>query len=228
MIYLKLILACVLSAIPFLYASYVKPRRKTSKVWRNMYTAIGAMMPHLKIVRQACVKFLHRLYDGMKRSDNFRKFFTLVVLLLMIGVQFVDYTASVDIAQLINDAAKGDGGSTLQATSQASQAITVYGSLMSKPHATLLAAAISLTLFAYSIADRLLTRLHNSQKLFFFIGGCTMLVLQAAPRFFIVAEMMEMLLLSAMVYPNKSGEQQGGKRKPVPVSHEEKQYKNAA
>ena len=33
--------------------------------------------------------FATRFYEGMKRSENFRKFFTLVILMVMIALEFI-------------------------------------------------------------------------------------------------------------------------------------------
>jgi len=71
MIDAKLIIVFLLSAVPFLIASS----------WRS--------------------NRLRRFYEGMKRSDNFRKFFTLMILMGMILIQFVDFHASTEIAKMI-------------------------------------------------------------------------------------------------------------------------------
>ncbi len=228
MIYLKIILAFLLSAIPFLYVSFVKPKRETSKVWRNMFTAIGSQLPRLKAVKTTCAKFMHRLYEGMKRSDNFRKFFTLITLLLMIAVQFVDYSSSVEVARMIRDAANEGAETAAKAAAYTSHVIAVYGSLMSKPHATLLAACLSLILFVFKAGDWLLTRLHNSRKIFFTVAMMTLIILFTSPRFFIVVEVLEMMLMAALIYPNKVVPQDPKGRKGIPMEQKEMAYRNAA
>ena len=228
MIYLKLILAFLLSAIPFLYVSLIKPKRETSSVWRNMFTAIGSQLPHLKAVKTACSKFLHRLYEGMKRSDNFRKFFTLITLLLMIAVQFIDFSASTEIARGIKAVAESSSKSTSETISDVNQVIAVYGSLMSKPHATVLAACLSMLLFAFGPANWLLTRLHNSRRIFFFAALVTLFFLFVSPRYFIVGEIMEMMLMAALIYPNKITSPDPKGRKGIPVEKNRILFKNAA
>lgn len=220
MIYLKLILALVLSALPFFYVSYIRPKEKTSPVWRNMFTAIGTQLPHLTKVKNAIGKFLHRLYDGMKKSDNFRKFFSLIILLLMIAVQFVDFSASTSIARMTQE-------STL-ISQQTAKIIAIYGPMMTRPHATVLAACLSLTFFSYSVADWFLTRLHNKQRFFFGVALITLIILFATPRYFIVAEILEMILLAALIYPNKISEQRPKGRKTIPKEDETMNIKKAA
>ena len=202
MIYLKLILAFLLSAMPFLYVSFIKPKRETSSVWRNMFTAIGSLLPRLNTVKVACSMFLHRIYNGMKRSDNFRKFFMLVTLLFMIAVQFVDFNASTEIAKDIMNTPYVDS-QTNETVAQLLNVFTVYSPLMTKPHATLLAAALSMIIFAYKSGDWLLTQLHNSQKFFFFVAVAALTILFTSPRFLIVVEIVEIILMAALIYPNR-------------------------
>ena len=225
MIYLKIILAFLLSAVPFLYVTLIKPKRETSSVWRNMFTAIGSQLPRLKAVKTACSKFLHRLYEGMKRSDNFRKFFTLITLLLMIAVQFIDFSASIEIARGIREISQSDAG---EIETRIAHTIAVYGSLMSKPHATVLAACLSMTLFVFGSANWLLTRLHNSRKFFFFIALVTLIILFTSPRYFIVVEIMEMMLMAALIYPNKIATPDPKGRKGIPNGQNKISFKNAA
>lgn len=228
MIYLKIIIAFLLSAVPFLYVTLIKPKRETSSVWRNMFTAIGSLLPRLKAVKTACSKFLHRLYEGMKRSDNFRKFFTLITLLLMIAVQFIDFSASTEIARGIREISQSDAETYGKIETRIAHTIAVYGSLMSKPHATVLAACLSLTLFVFGSANWLLTRLHNSRKFFFFIALVTLIILFTSPRYFIVVEIMEMMLMAALIYPNKIATSDPKGRKGIPNEQNKISFKNAA
>ena len=220
MIYFKIILAFLLSALPFFYMSYIRPKEKTSPVWRNMFTALGTQMPRLRTVKKTFGKFFHRLYDGMKKSDNFRKFFTLVTLLLMIAVQFVDFSASTSIARMLQEASHD--------SHETAKMIAVYGTLMTRPHASVLAACLSLILFSYTAADWLLTRLHNRRKLFFGVALITLVVLFASPRYLIVTEVLEMMLMAALIYPNKIPSQDPKGRKPIPREEEQNTLRKAA
>jgi len=232
MIYLKLIQAFLLSAVPFLYVSFIKPRQETSPRWRNLFATIGSLginkLPQYKAVKTACSQFLHRLYEGMKRSDNFRKFFTLITLLLMIAVQFIDFSASTEIAHGIKAITESSSKNTVETISDVNQVIAVYGSLMSKPHATVLAACLSLLLFAYGPANWLLTRLHNSRRIFFFAALVTLFFLFVSPRYFIIGEIMEMMLMAALIYPNRIASPDPKGRKSIPVEQNRISLKNAA
>ena len=219
MIYFKIILALLLSALPFFYISYIRPKEKTSPIWRNMFTALGTQMPRLKAAKRAVGKFFHRIYDGMK-SDNFRKFFSLITLLLMIAVQFVDFSATMNVAKMIQDASRD--------SQQTAQIIAIYGPLMTRPHASVLAACLSLTLFSYTAADWLLTMLHNRRKFFFGVALMALIVLFSSPRYLIVTEILEMMLMAALIYPNKIPSQDPKGRKPIPMVKEQQQLRKAA
>lgn len=220
MIYFKIILALLLSALPFLYVTYIRPKEKTSPIWRNMFTVLATKMPRLGAARRAVGKFFHRLYDGMKKSDNFRKFFSLITLLLMIAVQFVDFSATTSIAKMLQEASHD--------SCQTAKVIAVYDTIMTRPHATLLAACLSMTLFSYKAADWLLTRLHNRRKFFFCIALIALIILFASPSYLIVTEVLEMMLIAALIYPNKMPLQDPKGRKPIPMEQEQKKLRIAA
>ena len=78
MIYMKLILACLLAAAPFMYAAYMRSGKHS--------------LPRV----------IKRLYEGMKKSDNFRNFFTLILLMVLVAYQYVDFHASTAIAEMLN------------------------------------------------------------------------------------------------------------------------------
>lgn len=228
MIYFKIILAFLLSALPFFYISFIRPKEKTSPVWRNMFTALGTQMPRLRAAKRAVGKFFHRLYEGMKKSDNFRKFFSLVTLLLMIAVQFIDFSASTEIARGIREISQSDAETYGEIEKQLSHTIAIYGPLMSKPHASVLAACLSLILFSYTAADWLLTKLHNRRKFFFAIALLALIVLFLSPRYIIVTEVLEMILMAAFIYPNKIPSQDPKGRKPIPMVEEQQKLRKAA
>ena len=169
MIDAKLIIVFLLSAVPFLIALS----------WRS--------------------NRLRRFYEGMKRSDNFRKFFTLMILMGMILIQFVDFHASTEIARMIQD-------SSVTST-EAAKMIAIYAPLMTRPYATLLAAAISVSFFSYRWADYVLTFLHDYPKLFLAVAAVSMAIPMVSVRYLIVTEIMYIILIAAYLYPDKNGKQ---------------------
>lgn len=163
MIDAKLIIVFLLSAVPFMIVSFRRCKR------------------------------LRRFYEGMKRSDNFRKFFTLMLLMGMILIQFVDFHASTEIARMIQD-------SSVTST-EASKMIAIYAPLMTRPYATLLAAAISLSFFSYRWGDKVLTFLHGYPRFFLAVAVVSMAIPMMSARYLIVTEIVYIILLAAYIYP---------------------------
>ena len=169
---LKMILMFVMAAVPFTFAMRWRPA------------------------------FATRFFEGMKRSNNFRKFFTLVILMVMIALEFIDFQASTAIATMMHDGHLS--------VADAAQTIGLYGALMTRPYATLLAAVMSLAMFSYKWADTVLTYLHNHPKHFVVVAAVAMLIAMVSPRYIIVTEMLEIVLLAAYIYPDRNGNITGG------------------
>lgn len=171
MIYMKLILAFVLAVAPFACAVYLRSNR------------------------QSLPRQIQRIYDGMKYSNSFRKFFTLIILIIMMMVQFIDLNASTDIARMVQD----------NNTSHISAMHTIGNdaTLMTRPYATLIAAILSLSFFSFRMSDKVLVTLHNNRKAFSLIGMFTLFLVFYSFRYLIVAEVLLMILIAAYIYPNK-------------------------
>ena len=88
---LKVILAFVLTAIPFAYHTWVQPNQDSSHLLRNLSTAVMACLPKIRGVVKKARSFLSWYYDKMKTSMNARKLFTLVLVMVLLAVQYVDY-----------------------------------------------------------------------------------------------------------------------------------------
>lgn len=228
MIYLKLIMATVLSALPFVLASFIRKKRKYIDN-RSIFDAVQSLFAYFNKIETICFIYILRLYEGMTKSDNFRKFFTLLVLLFMIAVQFIDFNASTDIAKEILNTPDNVTDDTSTTTIEVWwRNVSIFIPLMTNPLATLLAAALSMILFAYRCGNWLLTRLHNNNKFFFYSALVSIVILFASPRFLIVTEVIEIFLIAAIIYPNKIVSDDPGSRKGVPVITEEEKHKNAA
>ena len=85
--------------------------------------------------------------------------------------------------------------------------IAIYAPLMTRPYATLLAAAISLSLFSYRWADYVLTFLHDYPKIFLAVAAVSMAIPVISVRYLIVTEIMYIILIAAYLYPDKNGNQ---------------------
>lgn len=169
MIDTKLIIVLLLSIVPFLIAP----------IW------------HFKKTR--------RFYEGMRHSNNFRKFFILMVLMVMIAIQFVDFHASTEIAKMIQDNNVN--------SYETAKMIAIYAPLMTKPYATLVTTAISLSFFSFRWADYILTILHDYTKIFLIIAVISMAIPLISARYLIVTEIIYIILIAAYLYPDKNDNQ---------------------
>lgn len=220
MIYLKLTFAFFLAALPFFYAHYVRPKTRESSKWNSLLTVIKTYIPQLKVIKDATVHLIEKFGEGMKKSDNFRKFFTLITLLFILTFQFVDFHASHSAAAKIQQAI-ADGSAT-------PDFVQSFMAFVSRPEATLAATFICFSLFWFRAADIVLTLLHNSQRLFFFVAILSLILLFISPSFLILSETLEVVLLAATLYPNKIVQPNPKGRKHIQLKKEEHQLKIAA
>lgn len=220
MIYLKLTFAFFLAALPSFYAHYVRPKAKESSKWSSLLAVIKIYIPHLKVIKDVAVHLMERFGEGMKKSDNFRKFFTLITLLFILAFQFVDFYASHTAAAKIQQAI-ADGSAT-------PDFVQIFMAFVSRPEAILAATFICFSLFWFRAADTVLTVLHNRQRLFFFVALLSLILLFISPSFLVLTETLEVVLLAATLYPNKVGQPNPKGRKHIPLEEEERQLKIAA
>lgn len=220
MLELKILLAVILSALPFIYAYYLRPKAKSSKIWKNFFTVIGAQKTRFRLFVIWLKKRNKRFAEGLKKSDNFRKFYTRITLLIIIAFQFVDFHATTIVTNMIQQQSDSIFFSE--------KMIDSNEWMITNPHATLLSACLGLSLFIFGLANLILTTLHNERELYLLIGLITLIVLFALPQFFIVAETLEIILIAAYFYPNKihSPGPKGGL--PKPLENEQKILKIAA
>lgn len=108
MIVLKWLLAMLLTSVPFVFHYCIKPKAASSDKWRNFYSFLSARMPWLKRKALAVKAWISYVYHKMYRSDNGRKFFTLVLVICMLVFQVVDFHAAKEACSFqVECAAKG-------------------------------------------------------------------------------------------------------------------------
>ena len=93
--YGKLLKAAAYStSVPFVFHYCIKPKAASSDKWRNFYSFLSARMPWMKRKALAVKAWISYVYHKMYRSDNGRKFFTLVLVICMLVFQVVDFHAA--------------------------------------------------------------------------------------------------------------------------------------
>lgn len=211
MIWLKIFLAVILTTIPFAYHIYVAPRKDKSSKWRNIFTLLSDKFPQVKLFFKMIVEILREFHNGMKNFDSFRKFFILLLLLIMLAYQFVDFTVSNDMAkQVIEDSVDKDAILSFYNS---------YNAFVTAPFATISSAIISLIFFSYRITNIILSKLHTEKKAFFIYGLLIMVLLFSIPRYFILVEILYIILIAAYFYPIKNGNTSPQYRRTIPIRH---------
>ena len=101
---LKLILALVLTMIPFVFHYWIKPKSKESPKWKNSISILEENLPSIRRKKRIIFLWFMRFYKKMKFSRNARKFFTYILIVSMLIVQFVDFQASKYAKEHLNEA----------------------------------------------------------------------------------------------------------------------------
>ena len=222
---LKLVLFFVLTSIPFLYHFLIKPRRESIKRYRNAFTAVQPQMSKLKKAIWRLGNYLINFYDKMKRREKPRKFFTLLLLLSLLFFQGADNFASSEVAATYKTMAKENRLDELSISGKKAAAPFMQRKFsnclypfLTRPVVYLVCFPLTLIFFSYRMADWILTIIHNSKK--------TLLVLSTIIIFFSVfdegrymlfSEVLFIIVMGALFYPNFHGGLPPKGRKSIPV-----------
>lgn len=225
-IVLKLILAMVLTMVPFLFHYWVKPKGKTSQKWSSSYGFLASKMPWISRKVRAMKAWLSYVYQKMHRSHNGRKFFILVLLIAMLLYQVVDFHAAQEAYRL--QAESSSMGKDLSLTPYYINLPMMESRVELGPKPLMdsvlypffshfwvypLAMMLTLPLFSYKIADKVLLRIHGSWLLQVILAFLS--VAMAAMdygRVFLLSELLFILLMAGMVYPFKQQSSSPGRK----------------
>lgn len=84
MIVLKVVLALLLTLVPFVFHYVIKPKASSSPKWRSFYSFLSTKMPCIRRKAAKVKAWISYVYGKMHRSRNGRKFFILVLLVMML------------------------------------------------------------------------------------------------------------------------------------------------
>ena len=210
MLILKLILFVVLTSIPFLYHFLIKPRRESVKKYRNVFTAAQPHMSKLKKSVWRIGTHLINFHDKMKHREKPRKFFTLLLLLFLLGIQGVDNFASGEVAATYKTMAKEkrldqlsiSGKKTAAPFMQRKMINSLYP-FLTRPLVYLITFGMTLLFFSYKLANRILTKIHNSKRIL--IGVSCVIILFSffdEGRYILLSEVLFVIAMAALFYPN--------------------------
>ena len=223
MLILKLILFVVLTSIPFLYHFLIKPRRESVKKYRNVFTAAQPHMSKLKKSVWRIGTHLINFYDKMKHREKPRKFFTLLLLLFLLGIQGVDNFASGEVAATYKTMAKEkrldqlsiSGKKTVAPFMQRKMTNYLYP-FLTRPLVYLITFGMTLLFFSYKLANKILTKIHNSKRI-----SCAIILFSIFDegRYILLSEVLFVIAMAALFYPNFHDPAAPRGRKPIPQKY---------
>lgn len=197
-LYIKIIIAILLSAIPFLFAIFIKPKAKEGK-WKNVFTLSDINSEKVANGAGKIRKFIMKIYEAMKHSDNARKFFIMVLIITMIVVQWIDSEAT----QTAVKAILGNRENVYQEK----ESMVMLFPFITSPIVTILSMIYTLILFRYKWANKLLTKISTSKKMIvLFIALIMLSIVVGNGRFFLLGEILFLTLIWALILPKKIGE----------------------
>ena len=225
MIALKYILAMFLAILPFI-VSYAL-RKKANKEGNNGSKASGIVpflahhLPHVSFLFHALANFAKRLYKGMRKSENSRKFFTVILIIVLLIYTYVDFTASESAMDIIRFTGEKGGVSSV--------AFTVYFPMVSNSVALFLCQIFTFVLFSYRIADWILSWIGDNWN-YVMTFDCMLIAYVAvySQGWFIMAEVLTIYLMAAGIYPKRINDPTPKERKPVPMEKDSHEIKIAA
>ena len=177
----------------------------------------------------------------MKHSDNARKFFTRVFLIVLLFVQYVDFEAANAANLLSNELAQGRVPMTGQIVNVADlslldnmfdsgEEIADYFYPFQTPIFLSVGCLMVVSLmFYYLISDKVLSFLHGNNMAFSLVAQTVIFVMAGhCGQYLCAAETVFIILMAAAVYPDKTGEGVPGGRKGIEYSKKEELFwKNA-
>lgn len=235
---LKVILAFLLTAIPFAFHLWVKPKQATSNKWGSLYSVLSAYYPKFNTFKKKVRGWLSAFYERMKRSDNARKFFTRIFLIVLLLVQYVDFEAANAANLLSNEFVQGKASaagkiknaadlSLLDNMFDSGEEIADYFYPFQTPIFLSVGCLLVVSLMSfYRISDKVLSFLHGNNMAFFLVAQTVIFVMAGhCGQYLCAAETVFVILMAAAVYPDKTGEGVPGGRKEIEYSKKEELFR---
>ena len=212
---LKVILAFVLTAIPFAYHAWVQPNQDRSPLLRNLSTAVMACLPKIRGVVKKARSFLSWYYDKMKTSMSSRKLFTLVLVMVLLAVQYVDYETTLYAVR--TNHLIGECSSFLE-MDKAGMGCCLWNAweknLLFLPSQTPynIITICTFLLFNYRIAENVLTCLNQKKVIFSLSAAVSVALILIDGRLLIGSECIYILLGAGVIFPKFVGNGQDGSK----------------
>lgn len=199
-------------------------------------------LPSIRRKKRIIFLWFMRFYKKMKFSRNARKFFTYILIVSMLIVQFVDFQASKYAKEHLNEATSISVENTQPRNSTCLVIKHKASTMLLRSHTTPfwafnLCLIITLATFSFRLYDMVLTKIHNVRWIKWAMGlVIVLLIVVSIGRLLLVAEISYLILMAGLLYPNPRFDEYGKwrrrittqvRRKSVIVSPGEKQRKSA-
>lgn len=199
-------------------------------------------LPSIRRKKRIIFLWFMRFYKKMKFSRNARKFFTYILIVSMLIVQFVDFQASKYAKEHLNEATSISVENTQPRNSTCLAIKHKTSAMLLRSHTTPfwafnLCLIITFATFSFRLSDMVLTKIHNVRWIKWAMGiAIVLLIVTSIGRLLLVAEISYLILMAGLIYPNPRFDEYGKwrrritnqvRRKSVIVSPEEKQRKSA-
>ena len=213
MIVFKIILSLLLSVIPVYYLVYRRYFCDKGKKLPNIYSLTKKMSPFLASRYKAFKAWLIRYRQRLKYSVPCRKFFTLMILLLLLLVNFVDMSASDKALNNILNIIRQDNKKEIVIKTHTDKhkqykinpehlpVYNAYSACITDSFSALLSNVIMIFFFFYKPANAILNKLHQSKLIFRLMAILSVIILYLPGSHLLLSEVIFILLLSATIYP---------------------------
>ena len=203
MITLKIILLLLFAITPFLVEVMIACEKNTYKGFsKKINNLFKKTLPGVYALNRSVIHFFFVLHNKMKNSDNARKFFVKLCLIVMILYLFVDYMAA------------GTAAANIRAMAYDSELYKAtyenYSVFLPNRIASVMAHMGAIGFFFYRFADRVLTGLHCDKKSFMLLSIVTIIFYLPVMHTTPVAAILNMYLIAAWLYPCKATYTYGG------------------
>lgn len=207
-IILKFILAVIISALLFAYSVWIKPQQGKTTKWHTLLSLLHSVFPVFYTLKRRIVVAVAKFYVRLKNSENVRRFFIRILLIVLLVVQIVDAYASDESLCLYNNMANKANLDMCMPIDFIGQMLYLLSNtsspIQTAIYTTLISFVLTSCLFNYKIVNVLLLSLRNSMALFIEWSTISVLLLIAGGgQYFIISESMICVLIASCLYPNK-------------------------
>lgn len=213
MIYLKLILAVILSTVPLLI-HFFTVLCKNDETLTRLSTVFSTIPFFLKKCAKKILGWFFDYFWFIRFFDSYRLFFTRVFMLIFCVYGCVDYSASEDAKVLVEDYVQHDANECAIQFVDANAYIPGFLMITSFV-ASIVIFIFVICMWVHPWADRLLLFINSSRMLFCGFAVLAIIVV-AIPHTFIIGEVLFILLIASYLYPEKILDNPPIGREPIP------------